>query len=107
MDEISNESKLILEVITGTLITQEIIVKVFDKHGVLAKQDVIDSLKMVINELETNLPGNNAIIPIRLLMRRLEKQPADSAPSKEHLPDWFHGILDGGRSEGTDPSEDK
>lgn len=97
------QRKLMFELFTGTIISQEIIVQVLHRHGLIGKQEVIDRLDFFIDYFERK--GSEQIaVPMRYLRKNLGKQFPESerpvASSPAPRPAWFQGVIPGGRGEG-------
>lgn len=101
------QRKLMFELFTGTIISQEIIVHVLHRHGLIGKQEVIDRLDFFIDYFERK--GSEQIaVPMRYLRKNLGKQFPDvarPAPARStERPAWFQGVIPGGRGENTKSS---
>lgn len=95
------QRKLMFELFTGTIISQEIIVQVLHRHGLIGKQEVIDRLDFFIDYFERK--GSEQIaVPMRYLRKNLGKQfpevsRAVPPRSMNRYPEWFQGVIPGGR----------
>ena len=96
------QRKLMFELFTGTIISQEIIVQTLHQHGLIRREEVVERLDYFIDYFEKK--GSEQIaVPMRYLRKNLGKQFPESgkkaAPrTPPRYPDWFQGIIPGGRS---------
>ncbi len=94
------QRKMMFELFTGTIISQEIIVQTLHRRGLIRKEEVVDRLDFFIEYFEGK--GSEQIaVPMRYLRKNLGKKfPDDPRPAKgpaARYPDWFQGIIPGGR----------
>lgn len=76
-------TKLILESVQGITISQEIIIQMLAKKGIINKQDVIDSLEFAIKHVSEKYEGDpkNIVRQINHLAERLKHDFPGSPPS--------------------------
>lgn len=99
------QRKMIFELFTGTIISQEIIIQALHRKGILRKRDIIDRLDYFIDYFEEK--GSDQIaVPMRYLKKNLGKEFPEVVRQKEPpqggYPKWFQGVIHGGA-----PSESK
>jgi hypothetical protein len=94
------QRKMMFELFTGTIISQEIIVQTLHRRGLIRKEDVIDRLDFFIDYFEEK--GSEQIaVPMRYLRKNLDKQFPEGTRTihrpVSRYPDWFQGVIPGGR----------
>lgn len=94
------QRKLIFELFTGTIISQEIIVQTLHKNGLIKKREIIDRLDYFIDYFERK--GSEQIaVPMRYLRKNLGKELPEGLsrvrpPLANGYPKWFQGVIHGG-----------
>lgn len=94
------QRRMIFELFTGTIISQEIIVQTLHKNGLIKKRDVLDRLDYFIDYFERK--GSEQIaVPMRYLRKNLGKDFPESLPRTRAslangYPKWFQGVIHGG-----------
>ncbi len=98
------QRKMMFELFTGTIISQEIIVQTLHRRGLIRKEEVVDRLDFFIDYFEGK--GSEQIaVPMRYLRKNLCKPfPGGGAECKgeatTRYPEWFQGVIPGGRGSG-------
>ncbi|MBE0597090.1 MAG: hypothetical protein IH614_07465 [Desulfuromonadales bacterium] len=94
------QRKMIFELFTGTIISQEIIIQALHKNGLIKKRDIVDRLDYFIDYFERK--GSEQIaVPMRYLRKNLgkgfpETGSAPRIPPGNGYPKWFQGVIHGG-----------
>ncbi len=104
------QRKMIFELFTGTIISQEIIIQALHKNGLVKKREILDRLDYFIDYFERK--GSDQIaVPMRYLRKNLGKELPETParpkiPLANGYPKWFQGVIEGGqessRQEGGD-----
>ena len=95
------QRKMIFELFTGTIISQEIIIQALHKKGLLKKQEIMERLDYFIDYFDRR--GSDQIsVPMRYLRKNLGKDlpellPRTKASLANGYPKWFQGVIEGGQ----------
>ncbi len=97
----NKQREMIFELLTGILLSQEIIVQTLNKSGAIRKQDVMEGLDYFIDHFEKRGARQKITMPMRYLRKNLEKPyPEFHASPKirpaQSYPHWFQGVIQGG-----------
>lgn len=98
----NKQREMLFEIFTGALISQEIVIQLLHRKGLLDKGEVVRSLDYFIEHFEKKNPEQKITVPMHYLKNNLGKYfPEGNAikrkePAQKH-PAWFQGVILGGR----------
>jgi hypothetical protein len=101
----NKQREMLFEIFTGTLISQEIVIQLLHRKGLLDKGEVVRSLDYFIDHFEKKNPEQKITVPMHYLKNNLGKYfPEASSPQRraagQKHPAWFQGVILGGRHRG-------
>ncbi len=97
------QRKMIFELFSGTIISQEIIIQALHKNGLIKKREIMDRLDYFIEYFDQR--GSDQIaVPMRYLRKNLGKDLPEYVPKQRAArvggyPKWFQGVIDGGQED--------
>jgi hypothetical protein len=111
----NKQRELFFEIFTGTLISQEIVIQLLHRKGLLDKGEVIRSLDYFIDHFEKKNPEQKITVPMHYLKNNLGKYFPETNRDQSRKrgtkhPAWFQGVIVGGRCGGDavlEPPEEK
>jgi hypothetical protein len=98
----NKQREMLFEIFTGALISQEVVIQLLHRKGLLDKEEVIRSLDYFIDHFEKKNPDQKITVPMHYLKNNLGKYfpevstPKRKEPGQKH-PAWFQGVILGGR----------
>ena len=94
------QRRTIFQLFTGTLITQELLIKLLHHKGLVRKQEVAEGLDRFIEHFE-NKGAEQIALPMKYLRKNIGRDltpPRPAAKGREKsYPPWFQGVIQGGR----------
>jgi hypothetical protein len=100
------EIKMLRELVVGLAESQALIIQHLIKTGALEKQCVINSFDFMASDFKKRAPHSSLSIPMAYIRDRLGEElpdfpPPPISPVEPHLkpkyPEWFKGIIPGGK----------
>ncbi|MFA5516581.1 MAG: hypothetical protein WDA20_09870 [Desulfuromonadales bacterium] len=97
------QRKMMFELFTGTIISQEIIIQALHKNGLVKKREIMDRLDHFIDYFDKK--GSDQIaVPMRYLRKNLGKDLPENMPRQKKglvngYPKWFQGVIHGGQED--------
>jgi hypothetical protein len=98
----TSKQREIFEIFTGTLISQEIVIQLLHRKGLIDKGEVIRSLDEFIDHFEQKDPEQKITVPMHYLRSNLRRDLPESCSSGRRKPErknppWLQGVIVGGR----------
>jgi hypothetical protein len=98
----SKQREMLFEIFTGALISQEVVIQLLHRKGLLDKGEVIRSLDYFIEHFEKKNPEQKITVPMHYLKNNLGKYFPEGGAVKRKMPEqkhppWFQGVILGGR----------
>lgn len=97
------EIKMLKELVVGLAEAQALIILHLIKTGAVEKQSVINSFDFMANDFKKSDPQSSLSSPMAYIRSRLDVELPDFPPSadptsKPDYPDWFQGVIRGGKA---------
>jgi hypothetical protein len=101
----NKQREMLFEIFTGALISQEIVIQLLHRKGLLDKGEVIRSLDYFIDHFEKKNPEQKITVPMHYLKSNLGKYFPEVTTSRrknagQKRPAWFQGVILGGKYRG-------
>lgn len=98
----NRQREMLFEIFTGALISQEIVIQLLHRKGLLDKGEVIRSLDHFIDHFEKKNPEQKITVPMHYLKSNLGKyfpgtNGVQHKQTRRQHPAWFQGVILGGR----------
>ncbi len=95
------QRKMIFELFTGTIISQEIIIQALHRNGLVKKREIMERLDYFIDYFDRK-GSEQIVVPMRYLRKNLGKDlpeivPRGKPPLANGYPKWFQGVIEGGQ----------
>ncbi len=96
------QRRTIFQLFTGTLITQELLIKLLHRKGLVRKNEVAEGLDKFIDFFEQK-GAQQIALPMKYLRKNLGRDLTPPRPASHRekggersYPPWFQGVIQGG-----------